>query len=619
MPGPLSLHESFDEPFSGLVAGTEDDLGYPVSIDGRPYLLDLASDQFTRRSVQLLNTQQAQSGGDVALLTPEVWRRSTDSWHQGSGQSRYDREDSLPYRFHESDGIDPWNKFGFNLLPETTMLRSLDGTSAVMRTIENTLFVGIGSVVSYYATLLSSPVNHTCAAPILDLITDGENVYVLLTSGAIEKRDGAGAWTTYYTVPSFDSNRAMIAYVKDFLIVGNKNVLLNINNPAGVVTVYTHPLPSYTWRSATDGQVAIYILGGIGDRWNIHRVSIANTGATLDPPIVAATLPEGEVGYTLGTYLGYLLIGVHYGWRFATTDSNGEVTFGRIVQTSEPVRCFEGQDRFVWFGLSRVDADPSDRMLASKAGLGRADLSTFVESLTPSSATDLISTGYGTVTSIVTVGGTLDGIGKRVFAVSGLGIFVESDMLRSEGTISLGAYNFNSTDQKMGLYAQVFHEPLAGGTVAVEMLNDINSPAFTEVGRNDRAESVSLGNVPYPRAFNIAEIQIRLMRSETNATLGPRVNRVEFRAIDIPGRATEWQIPLILSDLIAAQATQSRNVAADYDALVSLVQSRKRFAYREGQREYALHATDFVWKPDKLTTDNSTFSGTFVLVAQELT
>ena len=82
----LSVHESLDAPFSTATAASVDDPGYPVSVDGRPYLLDLNSDQFSRRSVQLLNTQQAQSGGDVALLTPMVWRRSTDRGTRAPGR-----------------------------------------------------------------------------------------------------------------------------------------------------------------------------------------------------------------------------------------------------------------------------------------------------------------------------------------------------------------------------------------------------------------------------------------------------------------------------------------------------------------------------------------------------
>ena len=216
-------------------------------------------------------------------------------------------------------------------------------SSATLLALQESLFVGQGTTVAYYATLGASPTNHTTPATILSMTTDGRTS----TSCAPTASSRSGtAWARgRRTTRSRRStrNRSFIAYVKDFLIVGNKNILLNINNPGAVVTIYTHPLSAYTWRTATDGQVAIYLLGGAGDRWNIHRMSIANTGATLDPPIVAATLPDGEIAYALGTYLGYLLIGVHYGWRFATTDSSGEVTFGRIVQTSEPVRCFEGR------------------------------------------------------------------------------------------------------------------------------------------------------------------------------------------------------------------------------------------------------------------------------------
>ena len=199
------------------------------------------------------------------------------------------------------------------------------------------------------------------------------------------------------------------------------------------------------------------------------------------------------------------------------------------------------------------------------------------------------------------------------------GVFTEADALRSEGTISLGAYNFNSTDQKMGLYAQVFHEPLVGGSVAVEMLNDINSPTSSRwAGTPPRgpcpsATSPTPDRSTRPRSrFALRAQPPTRPRPACEPRRVPRHrhprsrDRVAYPPAARRGDRGRWGDP-------------GRNVPADYDSLVNLVQSRRRFTYREGVRTYELHAVDFVWQPHKQTQDSKTFTGTFVLVAQELT
>lgn len=617
----LSIHETLDAPFYGGDASTSvDDRSLPVSINGRAFMLDLESNQFQRRSVQLLNTQQAQGGGDTSQTPPEVWRRSWDSWHLGAGQERFDREDSQPYRFHESDGVDPWSKYGLSLLNDTTTLRSLGtGESAILRTIGYGLFVAVGSTVDYYATVSAPLVTHGCPANVLDMVTDGENLYVLCSNGVIEKRNAAGVWSTYLTRGGLDVTKAMIAYVKGFLLLGDGPTLLNINNPGTPVTVYTHPLATWWWRAATAGLTCIYVLGGIGDRWHVHRVTVTDTGSALNPPIVSASLPEGEIATALGSYLGYVLIGIHYGWRFATSDSNGDVTFGQVIRTPGPVLCFEGQDRFVWFGLSRPDSETYPGLLPSFAGLGRADLSSFVQTLTPAAACDLVGDDFGVTRSVVTAGEAA-GPGIRVFSVDEVGVFVESTDLRPNGWITLGSVNFNSTDKKMGLYVQSFHDALLGGMVYVDVSNDLTSPDFVEIGMSSVVGSVALGNMAYARAFNSAQVRVRLARDEATPTLGPRVNRVEFRALNVPGQSTEWRIPLIVSEsIVSGGSVHARNVDADNDFLTSLVQTREVFTYREGDRSWQLHAFDFIWIPHHLADGEASFNGTFVLVARELT
>ena len=57
---------------------------------------------------------------------------------------------------------------------------------------------------------------------------------------------------------------------------------------------------------------------------------------------------------------------------------------------------------------------------------------------------------------------------------------------------------------------------------------------------------------------------------------------------------------------------------SDNDFLIGLVQSRAPFEYREGDRKWTLHATDFLWQPTHPTHDEGTYQGTFILVAREL-
>jgi hypothetical protein len=93
---------------------------------------------------------------------------------------------------------------------------------------------------------------------------------------------------------------------------------------------------------------------------------------------------------------------------------------------------------------------------------------------------------------------------------------------------------------------------------------------------------------------------------------------VEFRAVAVPGRSSEWKVPLLVHTAIDFEnATEGRDVISDYDALISLVETRRTFAYREGSRQYVVYATDFVWAPRFLTEDGRTFQGTFLLTMRE--
>lgn len=613
-----------DDPYYQGAGGREpDQFGLPISIDGRPYIVDLSQQQFSRRSVQLLSQQSQDNSDEQALISPEVWRRLMESWHQGAQQKRLDRKNSLPYRFSASRGVNVWNKWELSLLNDTTLKQTVPSIGRIWIIPIG----GVGRFVIIHGTTITWYVNMADAAPVvnanattvIDACSDGGNLYVLGTDGEVTKYvTSADPGSAFATIPALVTARAMLRYVKGFLICGSGNFLYDISTGTPVL-IYQHPLVDYHWVDAAEGLSVAYVLGGIGDKWHVSRMSIKSDATTLDPPIVAAPLPEGEVGYALGAYLGYVVVGLNTGWRFGVPASDGSLTFGKLVETVAPVRCFEGQDRFVWFGLGTGTLSPSLKVPGPPvASLGRADLSTFVEPLTPAVAADLGSTAAAplNVWSVATVGAEFGGTGKRIFAVDGVGVFLETDDKVAEGWLEEGQISMGTNDLKMGAYVQISSQPL-DGEIDVEVSYD--GMPFALISENARTLSTSSGNIRTVQEFRFVDFIWTLKRSLSDPKLGPTITRIEFRALPVPGRSTEWRIPLVIAEAINYEnVSQGREIITDYDFLVDIVESRRQFIYREGQRRWLLHGTDFLWQPYSMTLNGETYNGIFTLVAREM-
>jgi hypothetical protein len=640
-----------NEPYFEAPLGDKPDepWNFPVSIDARPFLVDTTLtyyQAFARRAVQLLNTQNTgDKTGDSVALPPEVWRRNMDSWHLGMGQERFDRTDSLDHRYHDSRHISPWDQWGISLLPETTKAMNLPAGPSRMVVVNNVdVFVGCGTDGHWFVGGVRgvAPTNFPLPADLLDACSDGARLYVLLSNGEIHTiLPGALTTTHYATLPVIpQAGRGMLAFTKGFLIAGSNNLLYTF--PLGVPTLlFTAPSPSHTWRAACEGLSVGYVLGGSGDRWSVYRMGINSTATNLDPPIVAATVPDGEIGYSVASYLGYVLIGLNTGWRFGMPNGNGDLTFGQLVDTTAPVQCFEGQDRFVWYGQSlsasavaqrvtrekQVDPQPKDSRRPSQrafgvysCGLGRADLSNFVAPMTPAYCNDLDVTSptavFGVVSNVITVGAGPEQSGYRVFTVDGNGVYTQAETLCEEGWLTQGAMSFGTADEKRGMYALGFHDALVGSVYVDVRLDD---GGWRQIGADTFEESVSMGKMPMHEAFHLAELRYRLERDAPADKIGPRFTRAEFRCIPIPGTTTEWHIPLILSqDIIFENNREIRDTYEDYQYLVGLVQQRKRFVYREGGHRWTLVAVDMEFHHRNLTPRGDSYQGIFHLIAREL-
>jgi hypothetical protein len=613
------ITERLDQPFytgSGTTA-VIDEVGLHCSINGRGFIVDFREEmgyyhRYQQTGVNLLNTQQSSSGGDLAQVPPEVWRRSVETWHAGAGQTHYDRDGSDPKRFRDSSGVDVWSPWKMSLLPDTALLHGLPAGISFLST------VGVGQLVAaadvdlyWWGTDLTLAPTHVVSpdGAIADVTSDGGSLYTLSASGVVRRWTAPGSSTVFASSVPVVGARTVLRYLKGFLVLGAGNQLYDVSTGAAVL-IYTHPNAGVTWVDACEGSAAAYLVGGQGDRWHVFAMVPKPDATGFDPPLPAAPIPEGEVANAIGSYLGYVLVGLNVGWRFGVPDTSGlNVNLGRLVQTDSAVHCFEGQDRFVWYGRSAdLTTDP--------AGLGRADLSTFTAALTPAYADDLATTvAVGTVRRVTTFSAGPGTLGKRVFTVDGVGVYVQSDDLVPEGWLRTGALTLSTSDAKEGLYTQLYSEPLHGQVVLDASYDggpDVELTTYSSAGGS------SAGRIRVETTFNTFEAKLMLRRDPTDPTLGPIITRFELRVLPVAGDSTEFRVPLVISEEYGMGSSQVRDPQSDIDWLRALYQSKQPFVFRIGAQRYRVYMVDFKWLPEKLTFDGRALQGTFIGVWREI-
>lgn len=619
------ITRQFDEPFSEKATGLPSWFSPSVvGLDGRPYLIDNEGGNYRRQGVDVVQQRNTSDARDVLLLPQDVWRQMQQSWHYGAGQFNLDRDNALPYRYEDSFGIDPWTQWQISLLPATKRLGGTTYAGNVwVSAVGNYLCVFNGENVEWFDELADDAtpvgtVTFSSGNDIIDIANDGLVATALTEDRYIWYANSPSATPVKWANHQYSANVTFCAWEKDYLIVGDGNVLYNAlksNNPA---SIYTHPDTAFRWYSACSGSQFIYALGYVGDRTTIHKIGIKPDGTGLLPAIVAGTLPDGEIGTTIDSYLGYIFIGTNKGVRMAQTDGNGDLVLGAIIPTSQPVKCFEGQDRFVWFGNSEIDGrynDGTGRFPATTVcGLSRMDLSTFtVTALTPAYASDIYADGVTgeEVQSVTTY------LGKRVFGIKDEGVFFESDDRVVAGWLKQGTMSFSVEDLKTALYTQAKWLPLRG---EIDIDFSYDSGPYVRVAEFDvvdtvRSDNVYLDGVQFTRV-NPTYI---LCRCPDLSTAGPTMTRWEIRAVPVKGRSSRWTIPVMNYDTIEVDGVvYNRDVKQELDTLLDLCQTGRLFILQESGRSYQVHAKDFLWQPEKVSANGKAWQGTFTIIVEEM-
>ena len=619
----LEITDTFTEPYSLATTALPSSFSPSVvGISGVPYLMDATDNKYKREAFEVLQQRNPTSARDLLLLPQDVWRQQSESWHMGAGQGNVDRDNALPYRYKESFGIDPWTQWQIALLPKTRKIGTFAGTTWLTTWDGYAAAVNGESIYWYDSVSASAPSASTvvhAGDPIIDIANFGAQVTTLHASFRVYETAGPGVASTFDNQRTV-TNADFIAWEKDYLIIGAHNKLYDATSKTTSSSlIFTHPVSSFRWTSAASGNSCIYVLGGTGKQSFVHRLNIKQDGTGLNPAIVAATLPDGEIGYTIDSYLGFVLIGTSKGVRIAIENgSNGDLTLGPIIPTTVPVRCFEGQDRFVWFGNGAVDSTyalTDDYFpTGTVSGLSRMDLSvTTTSQLSPAYATDIVAidqTGK-TVRSVITFND------KRMFTMDGVGVYIEDTPLMDAGWLQQGTMSFSVEDVKTGLYTQGKWLPLTG---EVDFDIAYDSTGYVRIVDLGIQGSIRSGNIPLDGTqFSRLDARYVLRRSSTTNTVGPTFTRWEVRAIPVRGKASRWTLPIMNYEETEIDGVKyTRDCLTVLDTLINLVEGGTLFTLQESGRSYQVHAKDFVWVPEKLTANGRAWQGLFTLVCEEV-
>lgn len=613
----------------GAVSSTTPRL-YPVSINGRGYVIDFSTQPrreiYRHQSIPMMRSQADTSNvpGQQSLNPDGLWRRSQESWHGGAGQSHLDRvtgsqsTTSDETRFRSSKGVDVWTKWQLSLLPATASVRTSSNTNLALVSVGTRLYIIDGQSLLYATTAAGltsgTAVTGTPAATASSVCSDGYNVYVAYAgSGLYTTNRGSGAATQLVTT-ALTAN-SICRYVKGRLLVSKDNSIYNVTStaPAALPTaLLTHPNTDFVWVDCAEGPAHLYAAGYSGDKSLIYKTSVKADGTALDVPQVAGELPDGEIISAIQGYLGFLMIGTNQGVHFAQIDTDGNVILGDLIPTSSSVRCFEPQDRFVWFGWTDYDT--------TSTGLGRMDLRTLNGSA-PAYASDLMATAQGAVTSVVTFGN------KRVFAVSASGFHAEqTTRVASGGTLDSGFITFGIVDPKVAAFIHLDYAQLYG---MIETSISQDDGPFMSAGV---ASGIGSTATDFPTDQSLTDhFEVRItLTGDSSATTGsaattagsgqvssangPVLNRYTLRANPAANTGYSISVPIRLAEEMLVGGVDIPLVPSiELYILDQLRLSRQIVPFQEGSSSYNVTVEAIDWFPESLGRENAEFNGVAVV------
>lgn len=586
---------------------------FPVAINGRPYLVDTKSGQFTRQFDARVrdSVDQSTEPGESAINPQGLWRRSQSSWHYGAGQQYSDTSDAEAFRFHTSKGINVWTKGRLSLLKDTTKVYSTANSNLYATTADGRLYVSDGQNVKYttdFGTVTT--VTGTAASNIYSMTSNGYNVFYSYANGDIDQTNATISTSSAYIT---GIEAGYLSYVKGRLMVAgqgtDKHKIWNIttapgssaNNPS---PLYTHPNSNFTWVGFAAGQNHIYAAGYAGNISLVYKTQIKADGTALDIPSVAAELPQGEIIQTIYGYLGYVVIGTTTGFRFCTADDNGNLIVGPLITIGGTVGAFAGIGQYIYFAWTNFDT--------TSTGIGRMDISVFISTNQPAYASDLMATAQGTVVAIHEFNN------QPMFTVAGQGVYTpHATNLVSSGYLTSGIYRWGVPDAKFIPKLDIRCLPLKGSVTVAVASDDGDYHTFPTFD-TDAAKEKTFDGLE-EKVFE-AEIKVTLNRAASN-TEGPTLTRWMARAYAAPLRSQIFTVPIIMHHKVNISGREFwQDVNEELSLLRDLVENPRVVSYQENSETFSVVVENVQMQTQSIVyahRDND-FEGTAIVVMRSV-
>jgi hypothetical protein len=436
-------------------------------------------------------------------------------------------------------------------------------------------------------------------------------VFFSYADGNIDQTDsGSSAASNYIT----GIEAGILDYVRGRLMVAGKGAekhkIWNIrtapgsseNNPSAL---FSHANTDFEWVGFAGGQNQIYCAGHAGNKSMIYKTAVKADGTALDIPTVAAELPLGEIVTTIDAYLGFVIIGLTTGLRFCSSDSDGNLVVGPLIETGTSVSAFAAIGPYLYFGWTNYDA--------TSTGIGRLDIGTQISANQPAYASDLMADVQGEVVDIHEFGGGV------VFTVAGHGAYRPHPTNKvASGYLNSGIYRWGVPDAKFIPKWDLRTEPL-NGTVNFEV--SLNDGSFLTVGIDSiQGSSESTFDGLEDKVFE-AEAKITMIRSGTDSTKGPVLTRWMARAYAAPLRSQIFSVPLLLHHKLNVRGNEYWiDVDKELALLRDLVESPRVVTYQENFETYPVIVEDVRWEPvDSASNHNSwDWNGTCTLIMRSV-
>jgi hypothetical protein len=559
---------------------------FDIAVAGLPFIMAVTDNTPYKRQTAEFRAQrvdQMRDPGEHTLAGSGYWTRSQSSWHYGEGiqftEPMEGNDNEVRFRFRDSSGIDVWTPGQLSLLKKTTLVQAFPGKVTLASgndAVANRVFAinedtyTSATTAIYKITSAGTSTAFTTYASlgnktVLSQTSDGQTLYISNDTTIYDIDMTSGAVHAAYTWSKTPSS-VKLKYVKsrviaavtytDGLSAAYELTFPNKGSGAAILTATltaingsTTLAKNWTWSAITEAITSIYFGGNAGEHSALFKLQVDNTGA-LGTLVTVANLPRGEVITALYGYLGtYIMLGTNKGARIATSDTNGDLTYGPLVYHDEDgVYDFEARDSYVWAGNTNG--------VNASSGTTRINLA---QPITLIGYAQPISTGVyarandvfaDSVTGRVQSIRIFDSPSRVVFSINGSGVWMEhpTDLVAS-GQIRTGRIRYDTMENKAWKRIRIrTTDDTANGDIEVYQIGPTTDTIITTLYEtNSTAADIDLGNA-YLNASPDASFKLVLTRNTTDATTGPVVVGIAVKALPTPTRARLLQIPLFCYD-----------------------------------------------------------------------